>query len=445
MPTRTILNAKFDGINDVNRPDGGTSSFSSKFMGYYSAYNDKADDLLKANVKLTGADWTVKTMRFSAAFDNLTIIKDMNGSSGRRIDYLELGMNSDVDLISTRAKIIIGWDGDKHDVKLGTSGKSIIAIKLDARENIVTTAGDRVAMIETGWYGSGKAAGDTISIGQGGAGSIFTQDGADKITTTSGFVATIRSGDGNDRITTGTGWVESISAGEGNDIVKLGSGGAGQVLLYSGNDKIFVSEMDPDYGVAVRGQGGTDTMLFSSFTVAVSFSLATTEWQKVGNKGWFQQSSMENLTGGKKGDTLTGYDGDNKIVGLAGADKIFGAGGNNTLIGGGGNDKLNGQDGRDSLIGGAGRDVLDGGRGNDILRGNAGPDVFVFGKNSGTDTVKDYQDGTDILRLDGHTGGFADLTISKKAGDKVIVHDGGTIVLDGKAGVNLTASDFDFV
>jgi serralysin len=89
--------------------------------------------------------------------------------------------------------------------------------------------------------------------------------------------------------------------------------------------------------------------------------------------------------------------------------------------------------------------VIDGGKGNDTILGKAGPDVFVFGKMSGADTVKGYQDDVDTLRLVGHTGGFSDLTISNQSGDKVVEHDNGTITLEDRAGVTLTASDFDFV
>ncbi len=456
MPTTTILNTTFDGINDAARLDGATTSFDSGFMGYYSVYDSKANDVLRANVSLTGSDWTVATMRFGAAFRNKTFIEDLDAGTGRRIDLLSLGYNSDVDLISTRVRTIYGWDGDKHDVTLGNQQNgSTYSINLNAKENILTTGNAWVGAIDTGYYGTGTAVGDTITIGSGGAGSVFTANANDKITTTSGFVATIRTRDGNDQVTTGTGWVESISVGDGKDVVKMGTGGAGQVLLGDGNDKIYLSEMNPDFGLDFRGQSGTDTVFFSGFTSGVTFSLDNTGFQNVSNpnnkpnvanKGWFRQSNTENAVGTGKGDQLTGNGGDNKLTGRGGVDTLNGGGGNDTLKGDGGNDKLNGDAGRDTLIGGAGKDKLNGGEGNDILRGKAGADVFIFAENSGTDTVKDYSKSADILRLVGHTGGFSDLTIgfSQQLGGTTIDHDNGTIILEGFNG-NLTANQFDFV
>ena len=65
--------------------------------------------------------------------------------------------------------------------------------------------------------------------------------------------------------------------------------------------------------------------------------------------------------------------------------------------------------------------------------------------NSGTDRVLDFQDGIDKLRIADHTGGFAGLAISDTDSALRVVHDGGTILLNGLSGVTLTAADFEFV
>ena len=57
----------------------------------------------------------------------------------------------------------------------------------------------------------------------------------------------------------------------------------------------------------------------------------------------------------------------------------------------------------------------------------------------------EFKQGKDILRIEDHSGGFGTLTISNKEGDRKIVYDGGTILLDDLAGLALTAADFDFV
>lgn len=454
MATKTILNITFDGINDVPRlPGQGTVSFDNKWMSYYSVHNSVPDDELITNVSFKD-DFRASTIRFGADYDNTTNISDLDADA-RRIDQLSLGFNSDVDFISTRARTIFGWDGEKHDVTLGDQQQgSTYSINLYARENIVTTGNAWVGSIQTGWYGSGAGTGDKITAGAGGVGQILTADADDKVTATSGYVGSILTGDGEDTIKTGTGWVESISSGRGDDLVRLGTGGTGQVLLHSGDDKLHLSETDPDYGVSARGQGGIDTVYFSGFTTGVTFDLSNTAFQNVGapngaedqpGKGWFALSSFENVSGTTKADKIYGNSGNNELSGKKGADKLYGGDRNDLLKGEDGNDKLYGQKGKDNLQGGKGADVLDGGKGNDTLSGDQGADIFVFGKNSGTDTVSDYQDNTDTLRLIGHTGGFSDLDIRKQSGDKIIDHDNGTIILEGQSAAKLTASDFDFV
>jgi VCBS repeat-containing protein len=63
---------------------------------------------------------------------------------------------------------------------------------------------------------------------------------------------------------------------------------------------------------------------------------------------------------------------------------------------------LLGTEGNDSLTGSSGDDLLDGRGGNDRLEGGAGNDIYLFGRNSGVDTVieKDATAGnTDVLRF----------------------------------------------
>ena len=76
--------------------------------------------------------------------------------------------------------------------------------------------------------------------------------------------------------------------------------------------------------------------------------------------------------------------------------------------------------GNDRLFGGAGRDSLSGGVGNDILSGGSGSDIFIFGRNGGRDTIRDF-DATagDKIDLEGQTytvsvnsEGFAVLALS---------------------------------
>ncbi|HWQ37442.1 MAG TPA: putative Ig domain-containing protein [Burkholderiales bacterium] len=80
---------------------------------------------------------------------------------------------------------------------------------------------------------------------------------------------------------------------------------------------------------------------------------------------------------------------DRTASGTEGNDVMSGYAGNDQLDGGEGNDALSGYLGADTLIGGSGDDILDGGAGDDQLVGGFGSDLYVFGANSGSDTIVD--------------------------------------------------------
>lgn len=122
-----------------------------------------------------------------------------------------------------------------------------------------------------------------------------------------------------------------------------------------------------------------------------------------------------------------------------------GGNGDDTVTGAGGNDQLFGNNGRDLLRGFGGDDLLDGGRGDDQLEGGPGNDTFVIRQPSGTDTILDFGNGDDLIRIVGYNriDGFEDLTVSTGAGGTTIAFSGGTVVLAGYTGP-VTAADFAF-
>src|SRR5262249_48930728 len=61
-----------------------------------------------------------------------------------------------------------------------------------------------------------------------------------------------------------------------------------------------------------------------------------------------------------------------------------------------------GGEGRDKIEGGGGNDLIDGGPDSDTLRGRGGNNVFVLTPGEGTDTVLDFGDGSDKIKLDGN-------------------------------------------
>ncbi|MGF1492769.1 MAG: carbohydrate-binding protein [Microcoleaceae cyanobacterium] len=71
---------------------------------------------------------------------------------------------------------------------------------------------------------------------------------------------------------------------------------------------------------------------------------------------------------------------------------------------------LTGSTGDDVLTGNDNANQIDGGLGNDNLTGAGGADTFVLAAGAGTDTITDFEDGTDLLGLDGIT--FDDLTLN---------------------------------
>lgn len=495
MPTIRKFNVTFDGTNPVDQPNGGVVQWFGGWMGYYDGWYSGPKDRLNAFADLTGSNWQIKTLRL-AADDNKTTLRDLDNGADRRIDFLELGWNSDVELISTRVRFIFGWDGNRHVVTLGDQQNgSTAAINLYAATNIVTTGNAYVGIIETGGT-------DTITIGSGGAGYVQTGHGHATVTTNgdvefvktgdgndtvningfatalrtkagndevnvngTGYAELIRTHDGNDTVTTsdsgagyiktgnhddtvitGTGYVTAIHTGNGDDHVDIGTGAAAFVRTGDGDDYVIVSEINPAFGIVLQGGSGIDTLDFSRFSTGVVFSLDLGgAFQNPGApggdintpaSGYFSESQFENLVGTTHDDALTG-DGN--------ANRLEGGGGKDTLVGLDGNDRLLGGKKNDKLVGGDGNDTLAGGRGNDFLVGGNGADVFEFGANGGRDKVKDFDQGTDILRLDGHVGGFGSLNIFNQGGHRFIEYSGGTIVLAGEAGLALTAADFEFV
>ncbi|MEL6383120.1 MAG: glycerophosphodiester phosphodiesterase family protein [Cyanobacteria bacterium J06626_18] len=160
------------------------------------------------------------------------------------------------------------------------------------------------------------------------------------------------------------------------------------------------------------------------------------------------------IAGGVDGDDfIFGGDGDDVLrgdlndrdaqVGIGDNDTIFGEGGDDRIGGKGGDDSLFGGDGDDALWGDDGDDILRGGAGNDRLTGDdrsggAGADTFVLAAGEGTDTITDFEVGTDFIGLaDGLT--FAALSFS---GDAISTGDETLAVLQGVNTSALTETSF---
>ncbi|MEX0340159.1 MAG: calcium-binding protein [Arenibacterium sp.] len=348
-------------------------------------------------------------------------------------------------------KTIVVEDGGRIDQIRGGDGEAMsITLKGQARVETITAYNTGLT-VETGdrflQTIKGFDANTDLKIGSGGVGNIrFGGSGENKHKLVAdGFVGAVDLDDqnsnpddnqssnltfkfffgnvrlGEDRdVVKAVGadaWGESISTNGGNDRVELDNIGAGYVHLGAGKDVISVQKLTDDDennfydNVQIKGGAGIDTILFNKFGGKVTFSLANSAGaQEIsGNSRAFQVNGIENLTGGGKNDDLTGNAGNNVIKGLKGADRITGL------------------------------------EGNDLLIGAGGADVFVFGEDAGTDRIRGFQKGTDKIEIADHAGGFRSLDISRAGNNLEIDHDGGTIVLLGRGGANLSGNDFDFV
>ncbi|MEL7072103.1 MAG: 5'/3'-nucleotidase SurE [Cyanobacteria bacterium J06581_3] len=181
------------------------------------------------------------------------------------------------------------------------------------------------------------------------------------------------------------------------------------------------------------------------------------------------------LVNGDEGSKLAGLDGDDLLAGELGDDVILGGdgddvlrgdrnsrsaqtgepGGDDIIFGGAGRDRIGGKSGNDTLYGGAdddliwgddGDDIIYGGLGNDTLTGDdfsggQGADTFVLAAGEGTDTIVDFEVGTDLIGL---TSGltFGQLTLAAneiRLGEEVLAS------LNGVSTSTLTDANFTAV
>jgi Ca2+-binding RTX toxin-like protein len=165
-----------------------------------------------------------------------------------------------------------------------------------------------------------------------------------------------------------------------------------------GDDTIIGSASDD----ILRGKQGNDLL----------FSLDGNDWMN-GNQG------NDVTDGGIGDDTLYGGKGFDSLTGAAGNDFMFGNRGEDILIGEKGDDSLRGGQSNDILLGGQGNDFLSGDLGDDTLVGDVGSDLFLLDTNSGTDTVADFEVGTDLLVL-GNGLSFSQLAIVQDSDSTLI-------------------------
>lgn len=139
-------------------------------------------------------------------------------------------------------------------------------------------------------------------------------------------------------------------------------------------------------------------------------------------------------------DYAFSYTGSDTLYGEGGNDQLLGQAGNDVLVGGSGRDTLTGGAGADRLFGGYDADVLRGNSGDDFLKGEGGADVFEFRVGDGADTINDWDDGVDRIRLYGVTASNQISIVALTGGDVQITALNFSIVV-----LNAAVEDFQLV
>ena len=216
----------------------------------------------------------------------------------------------------------------------------------------------------------------------------------------------------NDRIAGGAG-ADSVRAGTGDDVI---DGGAGNDTLWgeAGADTL-TGGVGNDY---LKGGAGNDVYVFgrgfgqdtlSSYDTAAG-KLDTIEFADGLSPDEVRVSRLDYdllLTVVASGDQVTVIDyfkqegsSADKVEAIRFADgtvwridqveamALLSTSGDDYLVGYSTNDSLSGGAGDDRLLGSAGNDTLDGGQGDDYLNGGTGDDTYIFGRDSGQDTIQ---------------------------------------------------------
>jgi serralysin len=188
--------------------------------------------------------------------------------------------------------------------------------------------------------------------------------------------------------------IENATAGSGNDLL-VGNSANNWLSGGSGND-------------TMRGAAGSDIIYGNQNNDLV-----------YGNLG------IDTLYGGLGSDVLFGGQDSDVIYGNFQNDMIYGNFASDLLLGG---------QGDDTIYGGQGDDTLFSNLGNDLLFGNIGADLFVFGTNSGVDTIWFFNlSENDHIALQGQSY----TTMDTIQGMEVNLSGGGILLL-----VNIHAADF---
>jgi hypothetical protein len=252
-----------------------------------------------------------------------------------------------------------------------------ISIALGAGSDRVTLLGTTEADV----IHAGSDAGNLVLDVNGDDRADVTIDGAPELVISTGGKADEVNADG---VALG---VEPVAIsltlyGGGSRDLLIGGKAADHLFGGIGNDW-FDAGAAPAGADVFDGGDGFDTIDFSARTQPLTITMAGGADDGEDGEQADVTSSVENLYGGQKANTITGGPGSNFIWGGPEDDVIDGGDGSDWLMGGEGNDTLTGGPGDDYLYGELGDDVLDGGAGDDLLSDSEGKNSLNAGPGDG--------------------------------------------------------------
>lgn len=337
------------------------------------------------------------------------------------------GTGDDTVVIAASAKASISGGSGQDTIALAGSGDRLINL---SAEQAVLPNGRTITV--TGFENAQGANGKDVLRGDDLANYLSGEGGHDRLDG-GGRNDTLTGGGGNDR----------LKGGAGNDVM-IGGNGV-DTADYSGKTAVRVN-----LGLTEAQATGAGRDVLSGIENVIAGSARD---RLIGN-------IEANVLNGDAGhDTLAGQAGNDRLIGGEGNDSLIGGSGNDQLIGGTGSDRMAGGAGNDiywvdrpgdavtekvaggidqlsasisinldrsggvyvnvenvvlqgvhnlnasgsaqdnQLVGNRGDNILSGRTGNDVLVGGAGEDSFLFLKTFDEDTISDFQDNIDTIRL----------------------------------------------
>lgn len=316
---------------------------------------------------------------------------------------------------SALADLIITGNGD--DAVYGGAGDDLIST---ARGKGYVDGGTGLDM----WVlnTSASTAGASININRA-VNDVGTYQVAGKFTNIEGL--TMTGGAAGDKVTTHITAVmdDTLNLAGGFDTAIIALRGVDTVNLGSGIDTLVVNATSTATGAGANVNLG-------AFTTGL------------GHAGSASEDGDSIAFTGVDYLTFNGNNGDDTAIGGSGIDRLYGNAGDDILAA---------SSNADRLFGGAGADTITGGTGSDQMTGGAGDDVFVFTKvtYAGVDKIMDFENGVDLIQVNGSGANFANsiksIVASGGGTDTLITFfNNATITLEDQLRSEISAADFIF-